>query len=161
MAQCYHTTPLIWNQYFLQGMRIREKGKSRKLFGTSPHLSNSWYISSFSLHWILGKFENGPKMQNVTAHTFILRLTMSTELYISDQMKLVDTNGYSHELTPLQVRMMMAIGWLSFFLSWIMNISFYAVHPSMVDFNLMKMRGKCSVYILGRKIYLFDKQGKS
>ena len=41
LAQYYHTIPLIWNQYFLQGMRIREKGKSRKLFGTSPHLSNS------------------------------------------------------------------------------------------------------------------------
>ena len=91
----------------------------------------------------------------------VIRLTITTELYISNDMKLVDTNGYSHELTPHQVRMMMTIGWLTFFLSWIMNISFYAVHPSMVDFNLLKMRGKCSVYILGRKIYLFDKQGKS
>lgn len=74
-------------------------------------------------------------------------------------MKLVDTNGYSHELTHRQVRMMMVIGWLAFFLSWIMNISFYAVHPSMVDLNLMKLKGKCSVYIFGRKISPFTEQG--
>ena len=110
------------------------------------HCTESWVNSKMALKY------NSPY--------FILRLTMSTELYISNQMKLVDTNGYSHELTPLQVRMMMTIGWLSFFLSWIMNISFYAVHPSMVDLNLMKLKGKCSVYILGRRISLFNKQGK-
>ena len=76
-------------------------------------------------------------------------------------MKLVDTNGYTHELTPQQARTMMVIGWLAFFLSSIMNILFYAVHPSKVDFNIMKFKGKCSVHIFGRKISPFTAQGNS
>ena len=74
-------------------------------------------------------------------------------------MKLIDVNGYSHELTPRQVRMMITIGWVSFFLSWLMNILFYAVHPSEVDMNLNRLKRKCSIHIFGRKFFAFDKKG--
>ena len=70
-----------------------------------------------------------------------------------------EVTGYSSKLIPEQARTMMVIGWLSFFLAWIMNISFYAVHPSMVDLNLMKLKGKCSVHIFGRKMSPFHTQG--
>ena len=42
-------------------------------------------------------------------------------------MKLIDINGIPHELTPTQVRVMMAIGWVSFFMSWAFNSLFYKV----------------------------------
>ena len=66
-------------------------------------------------------------------------------------MKLIDVNGYPHDLTPSQVRLMMAIGWMAFFSSWTMNILFYSVHPSAVDFSIERLREKCYIYILGRK----------
>ena len=53
------------------------------------------------------------------------RLTIATELSIKANMKLIDINGIPHELTPTQVRVMMAIGWISFFLSWAFNTLFY------------------------------------
>ena len=91
---------------------------------------------------------------------FFSRLTISTELSLTNNMKLMDVNGYPHDLTPYQVRMMITIGWIAFFSSWTMNILFYAVHPSAVDFNLERLRDKCYIYILGRKINLFDRKGK-
>ena len=57
----------------------------------------------------------------------ISRLTIATELSIKANMKLIDINGIPHELTPTQVRVMMAIGWISFFLSWAFNSLFYKV----------------------------------
>ena len=88
------------------------------------------------------------------------RLSISTELFITNNMKLIDVNGYPHDLTPYQVRMMIAFGWIAFFLSWMFNVLFYAVHPSAVDFNLKRLREKCYTYVLGRKIHLLGRRGK-
>ena len=46
-------------------------------------------------------------------------------------MKLIDINGIPHDLTPTQVRVMMAIGWVSFILSWAFNALFYKVNNNM------------------------------
>ena len=67
---------------------------------------------------------------------------------MTDNMTLIDVNGEIHFLTQDQVRMMMTIGWLSFLSSWIMNLLFYKVHPSSVDFCI---RDKCFVYVLGKR----------
>ena len=80
---------------------------------------------------------------------------MSTEVSLTDDMKLIDVNGNSHELTKLQVRMIILTGWLAFLSSWIMNILFYMVHPSSVDINPKRFKDKCFVYIFGKKKYLF------
>ena len=42
-------------------------------------------------------------------------------------MILVDRNGIHRELTQTQVTDMVIIGWVAFFLSWIMNILYYKV----------------------------------
>ena len=42
-------------------------------------------------------------------------------------MKLMDINGIPHSLTPGQVRVMIAIGWISFLLAWASNSLFYKV----------------------------------
>ena len=51
-----------------------------------------------------------------------------------------------------QVRMMMLIGWAAFLGSWGMNILFYKVHPSSVEFSF---REKLYIHILGKKRFLW------
>ena len=73
---------------------------------------------------------------------------------VTDEMKLIDVNGNPHVMTPSQVSVMIIIGWTSFLLAWIMNIMFYKVHPSSVDFSLSGLCKKMFIYICGRKISL-------
>ena len=83
-----------------------------------------------------------------------LRLTISTLVNVTDDMKLIDVNGNPHVMTPHQVSVMIIIGWVSFLCAWIMNILFYKVHPSSVDFSLAGLYKKMFIYICGRKISL-------
>ena len=50
--------------------------------------------------------------------------------------------------------MMLTIGWLTFLAAWIMNILFYKVHPSAVDFSPKRMKEKMFIYIFGKKYSL-------
>ena len=76
-------------------------------------------------------------------------------------MRLIDVNGNPHPLTRFQVRMMIMIGWLAFLLAGLMNILFYKVHPSFVDFNPKRFKDKCVIYVFGRKIVFFgSRKGK-
>ena len=90
---------------------------------------------------------------------------MATEVSLTDDMKLIDVNGNSHELTKFQVRMIILTGWLAFISSWIVNILFYTVHPSSVDINPKRFKEKCFFYIFGKKKsligFLLIKEGKS
>ena len=83
---------------------------------------------------------------------------MSIEASLSDSMKLIDVNGNPHQMTKFHVRMMIMIGWLTFLLAALMNILFYKVHPSFVDFNFKPKRFKerCFIYLFGRKIVFFE-----
>ena len=67
-------------------------------------------------------------------------------------MRLIDVNGNHHPMTKFQVRMMIMIGWLSFLLAAMMNVMFYKVHPSFVDFNPKRLQEKCFIYFFGRKM---------
>ena len=82
-------------------------------------------------------------------------LTVSIEASLSDNMRLIDVNGNPNPMTKFQVRMMIMIGWLSFLLAWLMNILFYKVHPSFVDFSPKRLKKKCFIYIFGRKLTFF------
>ena len=44
------------------------------------------------------------------------------------------------------------VGWAAFLGSWLMNILFYKVHPSSVDFSY---REKLYIHILGEKRFLW------
>ena len=70
---------------------------------------------------------------------------------MTDNIKLIDINGYEHDMTKSQVRIMYALGFSAFILSWIMNLCYYKVHPSAVDFRLKTFKEKCFIYILGEK----------
>ena len=85
---------------------------------------------------------------------------MTTEVSLTDDMKLIDVNGITHELTKFQVRMIILTGWLTFLSSWIMNILFYMVHPSSVDINPGRFRNKCFIYIFGKKKYILGQTDK-
>ena len=58
-------------------------------------------------------------------------------------------------MTKFQVRMMIMIGWLAFLFAGLMNVLFYKVHPSFVDFSPKRLKKKCFIYIFGRKIVFF------
>ena len=83
------------------------------------------------------------------------RLTVSIETSLSDNMRLIDVNGNPHPLTKFQVRMMIMIGWLAFLLAGMMNILFYSIHPSFVDFSPKRFKEKCFIYFFGSKINFF------
>ena len=86
-----------------------------------------------------------------------LRLTVPVliEASLSDSMKLIDVNGNPHPMTKFQVRVMIMIGWLTFLLATLMNILFYKVHPSFVDFKPKRFKEKGFIYLFGRKIIFF------
>ena len=73
---------------------------------------------------------------------------------MSPKMRLIDVNGLPHELTEYQVRMMIALGWLTFLAAWLMNGLFYKTHPSAVDFSRKRFRDKMFIYICGEKYSL-------
>ena len=73
-------------------------------------------------------------------------------------MRLIDVNGNPHPMTKFQVRMMIMIGWLAFLLAGFMNILFYKVHPSFVDFSPKRFKERCFIYLFGRKISFFGNQ---
>ena len=80
---------------------------------------------------------------------------------MTPDMRLIDLNGLEHELTEYQVRMMMAIGWLTFLAAWVMNICLYKTHPSAVDFSPKRFRDKMFIYIFGVKYSLICSLSRS
>ena len=47
---------------------------------------------------------------------------------------------------------MLMIGWLSFIIGWCVNLAFYKLHPSSVDFDKGRFRArKGFIHIRGRK----------
>ena len=85
---------------------------------------------------------------------YAFRLSVSTALSFSDNMEIIDVNGRPHSLTQYHVQMILVIGWVSFFLSWICNMIYYKFHPSGVDFNVGRSRVRLFFYFLGRKVKL-------
>ena len=66
---------------------------------------------------------------------------MATLAYVTpEEMTLIDVHGNPHKLTQTQVSSLILIGWVAFFLSWIMNILYYKLHPSDVDFSPKRFR---------------------
>ena len=84
------------------------------------------------------------------------RLTASTVAYMSPEMKLIDVNGDPHRLTPDQVTTMIIVGWAAFLLAGVMNIAYYKVHPSSVDFSPSRLWKKMFIYLLGKKMSLWQ-----
>ena len=54
-------------------------------------------------------------------------MTIKTIQNITDNMKIIDDDGLSKELTKRTVIDMVKIAWGTFMLAWIMNIAYYKV----------------------------------
>ena len=50
---------------------------------------------------------------------------------------------------------MMAVGWMAFLGSWLMNGLFYKVHPSAVDCSKKGVREKLFIHVQGKKQFLW------
>ena len=75
-------------------------------------------------------------------------------------MVLVDLNRFEHKLELHHVNWMIGIGWTSFIFSWILNIVYYKLHPSAVDFNTGRFKkNEMFVYIFGQKRYFYKPEG--
>ena len=65
------------------------------------------------------------------------------------EMTLIDVHGNPHIMTQTQVTNMLLIGWAAFLSSWIMNILYYKLHPSDVDFSPKRFRSEIlNVYLI-------------
>ena len=73
----------------------------------------------------------------------LFRLTVATLANATlEEMTLIDVHGNPHIMTQTHVINMIIIGWAAFFSSWIMNILYYKIHPSDVDFNPKRFRSE-------------------
>ena len=54
-------------------------------------------------------------------------MTIQTDQNITGDMKIVDDDGISRELSRETVTTMVGIAWGTFMLAWIMNIAYYKV----------------------------------
>ena len=67
---------------------------------------------------------------------------MATLAYATEDMMLIDVHGNPHKMTRDQVTTIIIIGWVAFFSAWMMNILYYKVHPSDVDFSPRRFRSQ-------------------
>ena len=63
---------------------------------------------------------------------------------------MIDTEGYSHDLTSTTVFVTLGIGWAAFVLSLIFNILYYALHPSQVTLITLICLQSSLIYPPGR-----------
>ena len=78
-------------------------------------------------------------------------LSIDTGLNIKEGMKITDIYGNPEELKPDHVRVMLAVGWACFLVSWLINIAYYKVHPSAVD--VFSLSDKKKLYVFGRDVF--------
>ena len=69
-------------------------------------------------------------------------------------MVIVDVNGRKNDLTTGQVYWILGIGWGASILSFIMNLVYYKVHPSAIDFeSIERFKKRIILYLYGEVYY--------
>ena len=71
----------------------------------------------------------------------VVTLVMTTS---GETITMIDTEGYSHDLTSSTVFATLGIGWAAFGLSLIFNILYNALHPSQVSNSILCRVVQCS-----------------
>ena len=78
-----------------------------------------------------------------------------------------DTYGNDHDLKPLNIIVMLAVGWACFLGSWLINIAYYKFHPSAVEMD-PRSDDKKTLFVFGRDVFssenkkpLLDAEGDS
>ena len=92
----------------------------------------------------------------------LLSLTVSTLVRLdpTQGLVLVDQFGYRRVLgvDGTFCYKLLGLGWGSFILAWIINIAFYAIHPSRVDVLPSLLHKKMFINILGHKFDIKRRQ---
>ena len=55
---------------------------------------------------------------------------------MSDEMSMIDVHGNAHSVPPFSIYWMLGAGWIFMFLSFILNLIFYMIHPSSPGISL-------------------------
>ena len=55
---------------------------------------------------------------------------------MSDEMSMIDVHGNAHSVQPFSIYWMLGAGWIFMFLSFILNLIFYMIHPSSPGISL-------------------------
>ena len=76
-------------------------------------------------------------------------MTVLNNTFQEDKMIIKDFYGEDHKLTRLAVLVFLVVAWLSFFLSLLLDVLYYKLHPSSVNLSPKK---KNFVYIFGVKV---------
>ena len=75
-------------------------------------------------------------------------------------MTIKDIYGNAHDLTPLNVHVMLGVGWASFLGSWLINIVYYKFHPSAVEMD-PRSDEKKTLFVFGRDVFSSENQKPS
>ena len=76
-------------------------------------------------------------------------MTIATIGSLSDEMPLIDMNGYSHEMSSGFVDKVLILGWVFFLLATLSNILYYVVHPMAPQVN---PKNKLKTYLVGHLV---------
>ena len=68
----------------------------------------------------------------------------------------VKVQGKEHDLSQLQVIIMLAVGWACFLGSWLTNIAYYSFHPSAVE--IFSLSEKMKLFMIGRDVCSLGKK---
>ena len=87
-----------------------------------------------------------------------------------ETITMIDTDGYSHDITSSTVFATLGIGWAAFGLSLIFNILYYALHPSQVTLStltydsfllqvsVLNIKEKLVVIVFGYEINIVERR---
>ena len=67
-------------------------------------------------------------------------------------MTIKDIYGNDHNLTPLNIQVMLGVGWACFLGSWLINIAYYKFHPSAVEMD-PRSDDKKTLFVFGRDVF--------
>ena len=85
---------------------------------------------------------------------FALRFTISTLRNMTDNMVLIDVNdGRQIHLQSEDVFWILGIGWIASFIALVLNIVYYNLHPSAVDFSIGRFRKRIVLYVCGIRFF--------
>ena len=109
---------------------------------TSPRLSDRPFTFSLPWHQILGYLKTFLQNLTVTLYSHFIQPDSGHFCICNWRDEAHDVHGNPHKMTRDQVTTIIIIGWVAFFSAWMMNILYYKVHPSDVDFSPRRFRSQ-------------------
>ena len=154
LSRCHRQLPqqhIFIQSHWLQACvdpdyRKRKQKKILRLASTFPDQAGSVQHHCRQLDALVRKYSN-KKTENRFLNN--LRLTLDTVAKAkNDQNQLYDVNGNLEHLARWQVNLLIIIGWVSYIISLILTVIYYAIHPSA---PMKTLDTKLVVHVFGRR----------